>query len=181
MEEIEVKYRLSGSAEQTRLRDRLRAAGARPGGHTTEENVLFDRPDGVLRRGDCVLRVRVLNGGPVGVLTYKGPARRQAGLKQRTEWETPVGDAPATCIILEGLGYLPMLRYAKEREEWHLAGAEVALDTLVFGWFCEIEGSPECIRRVVDALGLTDREAEPAGYPQLMTEHLAAGLPQATS
>jgi predicted adenylyl cyclase CyaB len=179
MEEIEVKYRLSGSAEQARLRERLRAAGARPGGRMAEENVLFDRPDGVLRRGDCVLRVRVLNGGPVGVLTYKGPAQRQAGLKQRTEWESPVGDAPATCIILEGLGYRPMLRYAKEREVWHLAGTEVALDALAFGWFCEIEGTPETIRRVVDALGLADRVAEPASYPQLMAQHQAAGLPPA--
>jgi adenylate cyclase, class 2 len=173
-EEIEAKYRLTGPEAHARLRDRLAALGARPGGRVTEDNVLYDRPDGALRAQDTILRLRVHDGDPAGQLTYKGPATRDGALKRRVELETAVADAATLRAILAALGYAPTIQYAKQRETWHLDGAEIALDTLEFGHFCEIEGPADAITRLAAALDLPPEAAEPAGYPALMARHRAA-------
>ena len=175
MDEVEAKYRLAGPEEHERLRARLIALGARPGPAEDERNLLFDRGDGSLFRGDSVLRVRILNGGPAGRLTYKGAATYQGAVKQRMELEVGVDDTATTRALLEALGYALSLEYSKHREPWHLEGAEVALDSLVFGTFCEIEGPRETIGRLADTLGLSADAAEPAGYPMLMARFTAAG------
>jgi predicted adenylyl cyclase CyaB len=173
-EEVEVKYRLQGPAEAARLRERLLALGARLAGREAEDNVLFDRADRALTAGQRVLRLRTLDGGPGGRLTYKGPATYEGALKRRVEHETAVADAAATRAILEALGYAPTVQYAKQRETWRLDGAAVALDELELGHFCEIEGAPDAIARVAAALGLSAEAAEPVGYPTLMVRHQSA-------
>ncbi len=175
--EIEAKYRLEGPDGHARLRRRLVALGARAGDTTAEDNQLFDRPDRSLGAANRVLRLRVLNGGPAGRLTYKGPATRSGVLKQRTELEVAVDDSAVTRAILEALGYQPTVRYLKQRETWYLQGAEVALDTLVFGWYCEIEGPAEVIPGIAAALGLSAASAEPTGYPGLMARYEASQRP----
>ena len=86
-------------------------------------------------------------------------------------------DSGVTRAILEALGYQPTVRYLKQRETWHLQGAEVALDTLEFGWFCEIEGPAEVIPGIAAALGLSPGTAEPMGYPGLMARYQASQPP----
>ena len=173
-EEIEAKYRVAGPEGLARLRERLAALGARRAGREAEDNVLFDRIDRTLLARQCVLRLRILDGGPSGRLTFKGPATYDGALKRRVEHETPVADAAAARAILEALGYTPVVQYAKQRETWHLDGAEVALDELAFGHYCEIEGSPDAIARVAAALELPPDTAEPAGYPALMARYQAS-------
>ena len=175
--EIEAKYRLEGPDDHARLRRRLVALGAREGDTTAEDNQLFDRADRSIGAVDGVLRLRMLNGGPAGRLTYKGPASRTGALKQRTELEVAVDDSALTRAILEALGYQPTIRYLKQRETWYLQGAEVALDTLVFGWYCEIEGPAEVIPGLAAALGLSPASAEPIGYPGLMARYQASQPP----
>jgi adenylate cyclase class 2 len=177
MEEVEAKYRLDGAAAMERLRARLTAAGARRGAVEQERNVLFDRPDGALRQTNQVLRLRTLNGGPVGRLTYKGPAAYEGVVKRRTELEVAVDDCQVTRALLEALGYRPGLEYPKQRETWYLDGAEVALDSLPFGTYCEIEGPPDVVPRVADRLDLPSEAAEPLGYPTLMARHLQHARP----
>ena len=171
-EEVEAKYRLAGPDEAARLRERLAALGARLARREAEDNQLFDQPDRALTRNRRVLRLRTLDGGPGGRLTYKGPAAYEGAIKRRVELETAVGNAVAARALLEALGYVPTVHYAKQRETWHLDGTEVALDELVFGHFCEIEGTPAEIARIAAALGLPPEAAEPAGYPALMARHL---------
>jgi adenylate cyclase class 2 len=173
--EVESKYRLGGPAAHDALRARLVALGARRGAVEQERNVLFDRPDHSLRAADRVLRLRVLDGGPAGRLTYKGPADYAAAVKSRTELEIAVDDCRIAHALLEALGYVPSLEYPKERETWYLEGAEVALDVLPFGTYCEIEGLRAVIPRLAAALGLPDAAAEAAGYPTLMARHLQMG------
>ncbi|HLH25286.1 MAG TPA: class IV adenylate cyclase [Chloroflexota bacterium] len=170
--EIEAKYRLSGPDDAARLRARLAGLGARPAGRQAEDNVLFDRPGGALAAAQRVLRLRTLDGGPAGRLTYKGPAAYDGAVKRRVELETAVADVAATRAILKALGYTPTIQYAKQRETWQLDGAAVALDELAFGHYCEIEGPPETIARLAVALGLPPETAEPLGYPALMARHL---------
>ncbi len=175
-EETEIKYRLADPADRDRLRARLAALGARPTGTVDEENVLFDRPGGRLAATGRLLRLRVLDGGPGGRLTYKGPATYTGPVKRRVEIETAVADSAALRALLQALGYRPTLTYAKRRETWRLDDAEVALDELAFGHFCEIEGPPAALARVAAALGLPPEAAEPATYPALAAQH-AGGTP----
>lgn len=176
-EEVEAKYRLEGPDELARLRARLAALGARGARHEAEDNALFDRPDRALTKANQLLRLRALDGGPGGRLTYKGPAAYEGAIKRRVELETAVADVAATRAILEALGYVPTVQYAKQRETWRLDGAAVALDELALGHFCEIEGSPAAIARVAAALGLSPEAAEAAGYPALMVRFQAGEQP----
>jgi predicted adenylyl cyclase CyaB len=176
-EEVEAKYRVPGPEALARLRARLTALGGRRAGSEAEDNLLLDRPDRALTRADELLRLRTLDGGPAGRLTYKGAAAYEGALKRRVELETAVADVVTTRAILEALGFAPTLRYAKQRETWHLDGAEVALDELAFGCYCEIEGLPDAIMRVAAALELPPEAAEAASYPALLARYQGAEQP----
>jgi predicted adenylyl cyclase CyaB len=171
MDEVEIKYRLDGPADHERLRAELRALGARPSPLEHEDNRLFSDAAGTLARAGGVLRLRVLDGGPRATLTYKGPARFAGAVKTRREIEVDVSDGETTQALLEALGYTVTLVYRKEREAWHLDGVEVALDTLAFGHFCEIEGPADAITALAQQLGLRDDQVEPRGYPTLTAEY----------
>src|SRR5665811_1613494 len=71
--ECELKFRVAGPRNHARIRAALRKRGAKLEGKYNEENYRFDGP-GKSTRG-TTLRLRVLNGGPHGVLTVKGPAK----------------------------------------------------------------------------------------------------------
>lgn len=173
MEEIELKFRLASAAAHAPLRETLTRLGAIASPPQAEANLLFDDAAGALAAAGTVLRVRQLDGGPAGSLTFKGGARMSDGVKARAEYETRVSDVTATRALLEALGYRVTLTYHKLREAWRLGEVEVALDALEFGAFCEIEGPETAIREVAAALGLDPAEAEPRGYPSLSREWAA--------
>jgi adenylate cyclase class 2 len=100
-------------------------------------------------------------------LTFKGPARFEAGTKSREEQETSVSDPDAVERILTALGLERRFRYEKRREEWDLEGCVIALDETPIGTFVEIEGDPSAIRRVLQRLGLDFSKAIPYTYAEL--------------
>jgi predicted adenylyl cyclase CyaB len=165
--EVEIKYRLPDADALERLRERLGALGAEPAGRQAEENQLYDGPRGRLRRRGALLRLRTLDGGPGGLLTFKGPAAFADGVKSRREVELAVADAASAAALLAALGYRGTTRYLKQREAWRLDGVAVALDRLAFGCFCELEGPAERLRALADRLGLTAAQIETEGYPAL--------------
>lgn len=161
--EIEIKLPCEDLA---RVRERLRALGAQSVSDLHfEANELYDDPSGRLSRSGSTLRVRKAGGETI--LTYKGPARFEEGIKQRVERETRVSDAEEIEAILEGLGLSPRFRYEKRREEWRLGSALVALDETPIGNYVEIEADPAEIRRVVVALDLDFASAIPYSYAKL--------------
>ena len=101
------------------------------------------------------------------ILTYKGPARFQDGVKTREEREVDVSDAAEEEAILTGLGLERRFRYEKRREEWDCDGCVVALDETPIGTFVEVEGDPIGIRRLVAQLALDPSEAIPYSYAEL--------------
>ena len=120
------------------------------------------RPFGFL---GCNLRLRRANNETI--LTFKGPARFESGVKRRREFETSVADGEAAEAILAGLGLTKRFRYEKRREEWKFEDCLIALDQTPLGDFVEIEGDPTQIRRAVSLLELDSSEAIPYSYAKL--------------
>jgi adenylate cyclase class 2 len=148
--ETELKLRVEAHGP---VRQRLRDVGARFIEAVVETNGIYDRADGMLRKRGCGLRLRwvTLVGGKRGraTLTFKGP-RLATALKSREELEVGVADAEALARLLEGIGFVPILRYQKRRESWELDGCRVELDEPArIGLFVEIEGSDERTIRAV--------------------------------
>jgi predicted adenylyl cyclase CyaB len=163
---------VEGPRDHARLRSVLRKRGARLEGKYDEENYRFDGPGKSTRR--TTLRLRVLNGGPLGVLTAKGPASFVRGVKVREETEVEVKDAHATLDLLTELGFRVEFTYNKHRAMWTLDGVvTVTLDTLDAGWFVELEGPLEALPEQARSLGLDPATALKDSYSVLARKHLA--------
>lgn len=150
----------------------LRQRGARLDGSYDEENVRFDGPGKSTRH--TTLRLRVLDGGPRGFLTAKGPARFSGGVKIREETEVAVSDAHATLDLLTQLGFGIAFTYPKHRAMWMLNGVAVTLDQLEFGWFVELEGPLEVLPEMARSFGLEPKQALRESYSVLARKALAA-------
>jgi predicted adenylyl cyclase CyaB len=161
---------LSGPEGLAAQRTRLKELGARLEGIYDEDNLKYTGPCKTTRRTS--LRLRLLDGGPTGVLTAKGPAQFHRGVKIREETETTVLDAHAMNDLLESLGFRIAFSYRKDREIWRLDGVVVTLDVLDAGWFTEIEGPEERLEPVAIQLGLDPNEALKESYSALSKRHL---------
>ena len=163
--ESELKFRLTGARDHARLRSALRKLGARRDGTYDEENFRFQGPGKTTRR--VTLRLRVLDGGPKGVLTAKGPAQFFSGVKVREETEVQVSDAHATLDLFAQLGFQTLVVYRKHRTVYVVSKVNVTLDVLDFGHFAEIEGPLEVIPSIARDLGLDPAKAVKDSYSVL--------------
>ncbi len=175
--ECELKFRVPGPGDHTRLRAKLRDRGAHLEGRYREENYRFDGPGRSTRR--TTLRLRVLDGGPRGVLTAKGPARFVGLVKVREETEIAVSDAHATLDLLMQLGFKVAWTYPKRRTMWMLDGVAVTLDVLEFGWFVELEGPLASLPEMSRSLGLDPDRALRESYSVLAKQFLKSGKARA--
>ena len=117
----------------------------------------------------------MLDGGPRGVLTAKGPAKFVDGVKIREETEVEVKDAHATLDLLGELGFRVEFSYKKHRDAWALDGiVTVTLDTLEFGWFVELEGPLDVLPETARSLDFDPAKALKESYSVLARNHLAA-------
>jgi len=170
--ECELKFRVSGPADHARLRAALRKLGYRLEGTYDEENFRFVGPGKATRR--TTLRLRVLDGGPRGVLTAKGEAHFVAGVKVREETEVDVADAHATLDLLAQLGFQVLVIYRKHRSVWRQGAVNVTLDRLDYGHFVEVEGPLDEIPTVARSLGLDPARAVKDSYSIMARKHMAA-------
>jgi len=166
MIEIEKKYRLTAEVRDRVVR-RLRDVGAEDRGEEFEENTIYG--GGSLQRGTSVLRLRRV--GSRASLTYKERFPRESAVKHQREEETAVDDPAAMAVILEALGFKPVLVYEKRRHTWSLGETEVVIDELPFGLFMEIEGSEPEIEAAERTLGIEGLPPEHETYPQLTDKH----------
>lgn len=170
--EAELKFRLDGPGDHARLRSAIRKQGGKLEGSYEEENFRFEGRGKVTRRN--TLRLRVLDGGPRGVLTAKGPAQFVASVKVREETEVVVEDGHAMLDLLQQLGFRVLVVYRKNRTVWKLGPASVTLDKLDFGYFCEVEGPLEAVPAIARTLGLDPAKALKDSYSVLARKHAAA-------
>jgi adenylate cyclase, class 2 len=168
--ESELKFRLTGPNDHRKLRRLLRERGAKLSGHYREENFRFNGPGKSTR--NTTLRLRVLNGGPHGVLTAKGPALFDGGVKIREETEIDVKDVHATLDMLEQLGFRVGWTYPKRRSVWMLDGVAVTLDLLDFGYFVELEGPASALPEMARSLGLDPAHALRDSYSVMARKHM---------
>ncbi len=170
--ESELKFQVTGPGDHGKLRAMLRKRGAHLQGRYREENYRFNGPGKSTRR--TTLRLRVLDGGPRGVLTAKGPARFEGRVKIREETEIEVSDAHAALDLLMQLGFQVAWSYPKHRTMFVLDGVAVTLDVLEFGWFVELEGPVAVLPEMARSLGLEPNRALRESYSVLARKHLAA-------
>ena len=170
--ESELKFRLTGEQDHAKLRAMLRERGAHLSARYREENYRFNGPGKSTR--NTTLRLRVLNGGPHGVLTAKGPATFDGGVKTREETEIEVKDVHAALDMLEQLGFSVAWTYPKRRSLWMLDGVAVTLDVLDFGWFVELEGPASALPELAKSLGLDPALALKDSYSVMARNHLKA-------
>jgi predicted adenylyl cyclase CyaB len=170
--ECELKFRVAGPADHARLRTALRKLGYKLEGTYDEENFRFVGPGKTTRR--TTLRLRVLDGGPRGVLTAKGEAHFVAGVKVREETEVDVADGHATLDLFAQLGFQVLVIYKKHRSVWKQGGVNVTLDRLDFGHFVEVEGPLEQIPGAARSLGLVPAKAVKDSYSIMARKHMAA-------
>lgn len=132
-----------------------------------EENWVLDDPSARLAHAGALLRVRRCAGE--ARLTFKGRARYSNGVKSRDELECALDDATVLLAILARLGFVPVRRYQKRREEWDAEGIVVALDETPMGTFVEIEGDPDLLAASAVKLGLDPASAVSGSYLDLWT------------
>ena len=170
--EAELKFRLDGPGDHARLRAALRKLGGKLEGSYDEENFRFEGRGKITRRN--TLRLRVLDGGPRGVLTAKGPAQFRDGVKVREETEVVIEDGHATLDLLQQLGFRVLVVYRKHRAVWKLGPAAITLDKLDFGYFTEVEGPLEEVPNIARSIGLDPAKAVKDSYSVLARKHAAA-------
>lgn len=183
-QEIEIKLRLQDARKLRlalkKMRARLVFGGS---GRVHERNVVFDTPDGKLKKRGELLRIRTETPADGGrnkaattagrvILTLKRPSKRgspgvKSGLraprhKVREELELQVADGEALAAIFEGLGMRPWFRYEKIRTTYRLPesqrwakGLLIELDETPIGTFVELEGPAKAIDRAAKALGFS--------------------------
>jgi len=173
--ESELKFRVAGPRDHATLRAVLRKREAKLVGRYKEENFRFNGPGKSTR--NTTLRLRVLNGGPRGVLTAKGPATFEGGVKIREETEVELADVHATLDLLQQLGFRVGWTYPKMRTMYMLDGIAVTLDVLEFGWFVELEGPATALPEMSRSLGLDPANALRDSYSVMARKHLKAKRP----
>ncbi len=148
--ELEIKFHIR---HKELLEEKLAALGGRISHPRVNEwNLRFDTPEKLISARGQALRLRK---DERIRLTFKGPADQLGEITDRVELEVEVSDFMTTRRILEALGYRVMVIYEKYRMTWEYGGAEIVVDELPMGDFCEIEaGSEEVIRRIAGELKL---------------------------
>jgi adenylate cyclase class 2 len=134
-----------------------------------EINYRYDLPNGSMRAGEQVLRLRRDN---KAILTFKGPGQVIDGVFSRIELETTVGSVEAAQSILEALGYIQIMIYEKYRTVYEIDNCKIMLDELPYGEFIEIEGDNALnIRKSALQIGLKIEYAVNAGYTWIFEKY----------
>jgi len=138
-----------------------------------ESNVLYDYPDRSLSLTGCLLRVRDM--GDKALFTFKGKAIAHERYKVRPEEEVVCDDGEKLREILENVGFRAYYRYEKYRKEYRAPDAFLCLDEVPFGFFLELEGTPEGIENLAKALDLDPSTFIRRSYADLYAEHCRKG------
>jgi adenylate cyclase, class 2 len=133
---------------------------------TYEHNTIFDTIGLSLRLKGEMIRLRRV--GKRSILTYKGPSK-PGRHKSREELECEVDDPDRMQEIFARLGYFPVFRYEKYREEYERPGQHgtITVDHTPIGNFLELEGAPKWIDKTARQLGFSRADYITRSYGNL--------------
>ena len=168
--ELEVKVPFEDLGD---LERRLKDMGASHVEDLDQVDLYFSHPARDFGGTDEALRLRRENERTV--ITYKGP-KLDMDTKLREEIELGVEDLDRMSLILERLGFRPVIRITKQRTVYELQGIHFCLDRLPgLGNFVEMEwrgedldAGKEKIMELKQKLGLTGNERR--SYLELLME-----------
>ena len=175
MREVEVKVL---DIDRAVVESALAGVGAKLEPEQRLTAVFFDFPDGRLRAGGQLLRLRLE--GDRAMLTHKGRVREE-GAKVREETEVEVDDFEGCRRLLSALGLVETAYVDKFRTSYQLGTAAIAIDRHVgelsfIPELLEIEaGSVEEIRSVAGRLGFSPDQLRPWGLPQVVAHYRGRG------
>jgi adenylate cyclase class 2 len=138
-----------------------------------QHDVYLDTADRQLFAAGTALRVRA--DGDRAFLTFKGPVQ-PGPLKVRQELETAAHSSATLLAILAALGYAPVFRHEKYREEYRADGAVIAIDETPIGTFVEIEGDADAIERLAASLGFAPSDYMTDSYRALFVAAVPGGI-----
>ena len=170
-QETEVKFFVRNLQPiELRLQD-LKAQLIQP--RVYEINYRFDFPNNELRANQKVLRLRK---DDQAKLTFKGASvEGESGVMSREEIEFVVEDFDKAKLLLESLGFKPVVFYEKFRTTYELHETHIMLDELPYGDFVEIESENiTAIQKVSGLLNLNWDMMVKAGYHALF-DRVASG------
>ena len=155
--EIEIKIELKKN-EIPAVRKRLRKLGAIHSSAKKEITYGFFSKDSI--KAGIFPRIKTCEGKRGGLLTVKIKKALRSKYFRREELTMAVSDVRVARDILKALGYTKERIFEKFREEWNFPGKkiEITIDELPFGFFLEIEGSPQGIEKTVKLLGLDNKD-----------------------
>jgi len=175
MHEVEVKVL---DIDRAAVESTLAGLGVKPAPEERFAAVFFDFPEGRLRAGGQLLRLR--QEGDRAMLTHKGRVREE-GAKVREETEVEVDDFEGCRRLLSALGLIETAYVEKFRTSCRLGGAAIAIDRHVgelsfIPEFLEIEAaSVEEIHSVAARLGFSPDQLRPWGLAQLVDHYHRRG------
>jgi adenylate cyclase, class 2 len=168
--EIEAKLKVEQLAPYSQLLEQL---GAQLRGSYRQLDTFYDRPGNELLQAGSGLRLRQeqQQNNCKNILCFKGPAQK-SNYKHREEIEVEVNDTNQVSILLDRLGYKPILTVEKKRTVWNFNNCLVCLDEVNgLGNFLEIEGQTEDdINTVAAKLKLDQHEHIPLSYAQMISQ-----------
>lgn len=147
--EHEAKFILT---DVEKIRSKILNLKGHPKGRFFETNVRYENKNNDLKKNKILLRLRQ---DQQVRLTFKSPvAHSNSDVKTMNEIEVSVSDFDSMDQILQSVGFHRAQIYEKWRETIVMENAELCLDTMPFGEFLEIEGTPDSVRDISAQLGL---------------------------
>ncbi len=157
---IEREVKIKVCCEETiRIMNVLKNMDARVLGKYREVDIYLNHPCRDFSKTDEALRIRVFNGKDLCELTYKGPRiRSDERIKVREEVTIKVlrSDVENLIRLLKKLGFKEVAKVVKERAEFQVGEAKIALDKVEkLGCFIEIEFPEKAyLERVLEMLNI---------------------------
>jgi adenylate cyclase, class 2 len=147
--------------------------------NTYEHNILFDTPDGSLKKNRYLLRLRKV--GNNNIITFKRPTPQTGSsnaYKIREEIEIDVSDFEKARTIFSALGLEEFFIYEKYREVYENDQVKLMMDHTPIGDFLEIEGEAEEIDKIAVQLGYSKTDYITDNYLTLFRKEHKTGFMQ---
>jgi adenylate cyclase class 2 len=165
MVETEIKLPIPDLSDAFRKVEALGAKIQKP--RHFEDNLVFDNEHQMLRKNQCLLRLRIVE--TRAILTFKGTPDYSRGVKDREETESEISEPEHFIQILSQLGFSVFFRYQKFRTVYSpdAHSLEICIDETPIGNFFELEGERQSIQEYARRLGYAPEQYIMESYSTL--------------